>query len=478
MMRLSFQRLAWLPALLLFFGSALSAQEQLLHIKTSDWGHRSDPCRVFIGVGTSSVSDGLLVDYTVEGTPARLSGVLAGDVILSLDGVPVRTQSDLVRERDKHQQGDAFTLRIRRGGSDMDIQARFKTCSQEELEASRKKIEINQMRFEELEERMAQMRSRVWEYAPAMETRERPILGVYEASQDGANGMVIKSVISGKGAEAAGLRAGDVVVTVDGKKIGGSGTLRTVLSNHKPGEQVQVQFIRNERISETTVVLSTDREFFSYKVERDPCKVFIGVYTTHSGAEGGSRVTGVIENTPAKTSGIQIGDVILALNSVPIGTHGDLTRERDKHQPGDLFTLTVLREGATIQINAQFKSCPTTPSTEPITEKVELLADGDKAEQRDAPSSTDNLLQMDRLEAYPNPTFGPLNIRFEAEAVPTTVRIFDVSGRAVYTKELPQFGGYFSEQINLFSNKPGNYVLSIQQGDQVRTKQIVLLPGA
>lgn len=383
MMRLSFQRLAWLPAFMLFFGSALSAQEQFFHLKTSDWGHRSDPCRVFIGVGTSSVSDGLLVDYTVEGTPARTAGVQPGDVILSLDGVPVRTQSDLVRERDKHQQGEAFTLRIRRGGSDLNIQARFKTCSEEEIEASRKKLEMHQMRLEELEERMAQMRTRIWEH-----------------------------------------------------------------------------------------------EVFSYKVERDPCKVFIGVYTTHSGAEGGARVTGIIENTPAQTSGIQIGDVILALNGVPIGTHGDLTRERDKHQPGDLFTLTVLREGATIQINAQFKSCPTAPSTKPVTEKVELLAEGDKVEPRDAPSSTDNLLQLDRLEAYPNPTFGPLNIRFEAEAVPTTVRIFDASGRAVYTKELPQFGGFFSEQINLFSNKPGNYVLSIQQGDQMRTKQIVLLPGA
>ncbi|MEQ1746708.1 MAG: PDZ domain-containing protein [Saprospiraceae bacterium] len=478
MTRLSFQRLTIASALLLFLGTALTAQEHCsFRFKAIDFSERN-PCKVFIGVGTSSVSNGLKVDYTVDDTPAEASGILAGDVILELDGVPVGTQSELIRERDKHQQGDAFTLKIQRDGREMTINARFKECNPEEMKAAEtERREMLVAHLAEIDERIAEMRLQILDRFPQIELTERPILGVYE--NDGANtdGMVIKSVIPGKGAEAAGLQEGDVVIRVDGKTVTGSGTLRNALTERKPGEQVTVVYLRDGKDIRTTIKLSADRGVFSHKIERDPCKVFIGVYTTANALEGrtGARVTGVIDDTPAKQSGIQPGDVILALNGQPVSNHTDLLRERNKNKPGDNFTLTVLRDGETMEIDAKFKSCDT-PGTKPVEEKVEVLTEGDKAAPRDQP--TDNLLQMEALDAYPNPTFGPLNINFEAEAVPTIVRILDVTGRAVYTKELPQFGGSFSEQINLFNNRPGNYILSVQQGDKVRTKQIVLMPGA
>lgn len=477
MIRFSFQRQALLAALLLFIGTVVPAQEHAFYFKSSNLSHRGDPCRVFIGVGTSTVPGGLKVDYTVDDTPARIAGIQAGDVILTMDGVPVRSQSELVRERDKHQQGEAFALKILRDGNEMTINARFKTCTPEELETSRKNLEMMEMQVEEMEEQLATMRVRMREHISHGKMVERPILGVYENTDINANGMVIKSVIRGKGAEAAGLQAGDVVVQVDGKTITGSGTLRSVLDGHQPGEQVTVRYVRDGNTVETLLALSADRSFFTHQVERDPCKVFIGVYTSPVVDGRGAQVTGVIDGTPAKLSGVQPGDVILALNGQPIHTHIELTRERDKNKPGDAFRLTVLRAGTTLDIDARFKAC-TTPGTASVQENVEVLAEEDNPELRDVPLNTDNILSLSVLEAYPNPTFGPLNIRFEAEAVPTTVRILDISGRAVYTKELPQFGGFFSEQINLFSNKPGNYVLIVQQGNRVQTKQIVLLPGA
>lgn len=476
MTRLSFPRLTATAAFLLLFGAILPAQEQVFHFKTSKMSHSGDPCRVFIGVGTSSVSNGLKVDYTVDNTPATESGVLAGDVILSLDGVPVRTQSELERERDKHQQGDVFSMKILRDGREMTINARFKKCSAEELEASDRRHEEMTTRMEELEEKMAEMRLRILEHMPKMDMTERPILGVYEGDGTNGPGMVIKSVIRGKGAEAAGLQEGDVVIRVDGQTIADSENLRGVLAGRKPGERVSVVYLRDGKNIPTEIVLSADRAYFSHKVERDPCKVFIGVYTTGNAVEGrGARVTGVIDDTPAKESGIQPGDVILALNGLPVNDHQDLLRERNKNQPGDAFRLTVLRNGVKMDIDAKFKSCDT--PTAPVKEEKVALEDK-QTEDRQEPTNVDNLLQLEAFDAYPNPTFGPLNIRFEAEAVPTTVRILDVSGRAVYSKDLPQFGGSFSEQINLFNNRPGNYLLSVQQGDKVRTKQIVLMPGA
>jgi hypothetical protein len=107
------------------------------------------------------------------------------------------------------------------------------------------------------------------------------------------------------------------------------------------------------------------------------------------------------------------------------------------------------------------------------------MAEEKKAESRkDGPVDIETTLHLESLELYPNPTTGPVNVRFEAEALPTTVRILDATGKTVYSKVMNQFNGYFSEQINLFGNTPGTYMLSIQQGKKASSKKIVLMPGA
>ncbi len=474
MHRFSFKQWALLPALLFVFSTILTAQEYSIH-STPVHFSQMNPCKPFIGVGTSPVIEGLKVDYTVDNTPATKYGIQADDVILTLDGVPVHSQPELMRERDKHQQGEAFTLVILRNGLEKTINARFKACSAEELEVAKQDMESA---LAEKEIRMEEMHTLMQEKLKGFEMSERPILGVFENTDVNVDGLAIGTVISGKGAEAAGLQPGDVVVKVDGKPITGSGTLGKVLASHKPGDRVSVVYHRNGDPIEIQTVLSADRGYFNFKMERDPCKVFIGVYTGVNGTDGrGIRVDGVIDDTPAKTSSVQPGDIILAFNGISVNSHQALTTERDKNKPGDAFRMTVLRNGATMEIKAKFKSCDT-PGKTPVEETAQVIQEDKSSEQREVPKNLDNTLNLVVFEAYPNPTFGGLNIQFEAEAVLTTVRILDVAGREVYRKDLPQFNGSFKELVNLSNNKAGNYVLSVQQGDKVQSKVIVLLPRA
>lgn len=480
----SLQKLGMLFPFLAFCCLMLSAQEPM--VKVVRWNndnnpndfyfkystHR-DPCKVFIGVGTSTVSGGLKVDYTVDNTPATTCGVQAGDVITALDGVPVRSQLELVTERDKHQQGEAFTLTILRNGSEMTINARFKECSAEEME----QIEEERLVAEQMEEKMAQMREQMMQRFGQMETKERAILGVYENDDVSLPGMVIGSVIPGKGAAAAGLQSGDVVTRVNDKAVTGGGTLRAALANYKPGDKVTVTYQRDGQTLQTELTLSADRSFVSHRVERDPCAVFIGVYTGDLATDGrGVRVTGIVDGTPAKEGGVQPGDVIISLDDVPVNSHVELLRERNKHKPGDAFLLTVLREGSELNIAAQFKNCPKDAETS-VVEKVEIIsADEPEPKKEEKPLNQNNPLRLEKLDLYPNPTAGPLNVTFEAEAVPTTVRITDVAGKTVYQNVIEQFSGYFSERINLEGNTPGTYVLSIEQNGKAVSKKIVLLP--
>lgn len=484
----------FLPVLLLLFFVNLMAQTQVktswisadgktnVHTYTIDkdevalmgtaphvWvSNHQNPCKVFIGVGTTrdEATGGLTVDYTIDNTPAETYGVQEGDIILAIDDVKVGTQTELENQRDKHQQGDSFTLNILRNGSPMTIQARFKTCSEEEMQQAEEaeKAEVKAFfadRFEHLNQ--------------SLEMRERPILGIYkDEAAFNEKGIVIREVIEGKGAEKAGLLAGDVITIVDGKSMSDGDHLYNALIKHQPGDRVTVVYLRNGENGKTEVTLSGDPGFRRLINERDPCKVFIGVYTTETAINqsGGVRVLGVIDNTPAYESAVQEGDIILALDEQPIHTSDELRSARDKHQPGDQFQMTILREGAKMNISATFKICPQQQTTAPAVQEPTVLPNLQAPPTAEQPETT---LQLESFDAYPSPTLGPVNIRFEANAVPTTVRMTDMNGKVVYENQLKQFNGSFNEQVNLEGKSPGFYTVTVTQDNKVFSKKIILL---
>ncbi|MEO6758150.1 MAG: PDZ domain-containing protein, partial [Saprospiraceae bacterium] len=394
-------------------------------------------------VGTSPEDGGLKVDYTIDHTPASTYGVQVGDVILSMDNVAVSSYSELVAVRDKHQQGEAFTLNILRNGSKMNINARFKACNKAEQEQIKREEDIR-----------------------------RPILGVYEKDVENADGLVIGEIIAGKGAAKAGLQPCDVVTSVDGKTVRGTGSLRVALTGHQPGDPVTVIYQRDGQSEKAIVTLSGDRNTFTaynFNVQRDPCAVFIGVYTSNAGPDGkGVKVTGVIDNTPAKESDLRPGDVILRLDGQETNSFPELQQARNKHQAGDRFRMSVLRDGVLLTIKATFKACPN--AVEPATEGVDRT--------QPVLTNPDVDLQVMDLNLFPNPTFGLLNVRFEAEAIPTTVRITDAAGKVVYENSLRQFTGSFNEQVDLTGKTPGIYTVTMQQGKKLISKNFVLITRA
>lgn len=93
-----------------------------------------DPCEVFIGVslaGNGPQGKGIHVSNIIGDTPAEKYGIKAGDVITSFDGVTVNSFGELLRERNKHEAGDWFKVKVEREGQFTEITAQFKDCDQE-----------------------------------------------------------------------------------------------------------------------------------------------------------------------------------------------------------------------------------------------------------------------------------------------------------------------------------------------------------
>ena len=69
-------------------------------------------------------------------------------------------------------------------------------------------------------------------------------------------GAVISYIEEGKPADKAGLKVGDVIVEMNGKKIEDTSHFKFELYKYSVGDKVTVKYYRNNKISETTIELS------------------------------------------------------------------------------------------------------------------------------------------------------------------------------------------------------------------------------
>ncbi len=81
-------------------------------------------------------------------------------------------------------------------------------------------------------------------------------LGVQLASsaQTQTGGATISGVVSGSAAAKAGLASGDTITAVDGKAVSSPTTLSTIMTSHRPGDQVQLSYTTSSGQSKTVTV--------------------------------------------------------------------------------------------------------------------------------------------------------------------------------------------------------------------------------
>ena len=90
----------------------------------------------------------------------------------------------------------------------------------------------------------------------AGQTPRHAYLGVSMAGADGsAGGALVGAVTSGGPAADAGLRTGDTITAIDGKKVADSNALISVIAGHDPGDTVTLTVRRAGDSSQRTVTL-------------------------------------------------------------------------------------------------------------------------------------------------------------------------------------------------------------------------------
>ncbi len=82
-----------------------------------------------------------------------------------------------------------------------------------------------------------------------------PFLGVATQNEDAFEGISINKIIDNTAAEDAGLQIGDIITHVDEEEIRSGCDLRSLISTYEVGQNVEVQFIRNQRTARVQTAL-------------------------------------------------------------------------------------------------------------------------------------------------------------------------------------------------------------------------------
>ncbi len=72
----------------------------------------------------------------------------------------------------------------------------------------------------------------------------------------------------------------------------------------------------------------------------------------------GALISNVVDDGPAKDAGLQVGDIVIAVNGAAIATPNDLIANVAESAPGDIARLGVLRDGRPVEIELELGERP------------------------------------------------------------------------------------------------------------------------
>jgi serine protease Do len=182
---------------------------------------------------------------------------------------------------------------------------------------------------------------------------------------DRPRGALVSMVESDGPAAKAGIKPGDVILSVNGQPIDRYGEVSSLVSNMKPGTDVGLAVWRNRKQLDVDVHIAelnekeqrTGLRTQPGRQRNEVSQLGLSVRPLTPDEKQQAQTQGdlIVERAsgPAADAGVQPGDVILGVNGRPIHTQRDL--EQDAKDAGKTLALLIQRQDAQIYIPLQVR---------------------------------------------------------------------------------------------------------------------------
>src|SRR5271156_6104578 len=180
-------------------------------------------------------------------------------------------------------------------------------------------------------------------------------------------GVTVSSVVAGSPADQAGLKVGDTITSVDGKKVSKGSELVSDIASRKPGSKVTLSFLRNGKTQEASVTIADRSKLFAARLNDDeggndestPKQDKFGITVRKLTPEMADRLDmpsgkGVIvqdvkPGSFAEDINLGRGDVILEVNKQPVNGEDDFAKVESNLKSGQDVVFLVRPRGSSRQ---------------------------------------------------------------------------------------------------------------------------------
>ncbi len=221
----------------------------------------------------------------------------------------------------------------------------------------------------------------------------------------------------------------------------------------------------------------------------------------------GVQIQSVVEESAAAEAGLQADDVIMKIDDQAIQNFSDLRKTLNELEPGDEINIQYQRGTENLETKAVLKTGQAprdftfewqsdedkdfnfAPDGEhifihraqPSGHKYKIIIVERKGkDEENAPVAPvpdldlERSLELKTFEAYPNPSSGQFQLKFESAAAPLTIRLTNLQGKQIYREYIRDFNGLYNESMDLNNLSSGIYILSIEQEGKIFSEQMVI----
>jgi len=226
-----------------------------------------------------SAERGVLIGKVLEESPAAKSGLKEGDVITEINGQRVEGTAQFRRMIREIPAGRAMQLTVWRDGRSQIVSATLGKMQENRKRWMNAMPQVFNFRTPEMPEvaPIPEIPSVEWDSGNLVMNLNRPRLGIdaedisgqlgaYFGAPDG-EGILVRDVNPGSAAEKAGVKAGDVITSLNGDRIRGTAELRSKIAAVGEGKTAKLGLLRNKSKLTLDVEIPAFKQKTGHKLE-------------------------------------------------------------------------------------------------------------------------------------------------------------------------------------------------------------------